>query len=182
MTGKPDPTMHRESVLRSGAERPIVVGDRLDTDIEGANAVGCPSLLVFSGVTTVRRSAGAPARSCARRTSSGDLGGLLDTHPAPEYDDEVARCGTWTARVGDEALVLAGTDADDADHSASEPARGSAGESGTWDDDALDAVRALCTARWETRRRKRSPRIRPRSGSRRATATSGRPRCSSGWA
>src|SRR6185437_1343231 len=35
-TGKPDPTMHRESVQRSAAERPIVVGDRLDTDIEGA--------------------------------------------------------------------------------------------------------------------------------------------------
>ena len=44
--------MHRESVQRSRAERPIVVGDRLDTDIEGAAAVGCPSLLVLTGVTT----------------------------------------------------------------------------------------------------------------------------------
>ena len=51
-TGKPDPAMHRESVQRSGAERPLIVGDRLDTDIEGACAVGCPSLLVLSGVTT----------------------------------------------------------------------------------------------------------------------------------
>ena len=50
-TGKPDPTMHRESVQRSAAQRPIVVGDRLDTDIEGAAAVGCPSLLVLTGVT-----------------------------------------------------------------------------------------------------------------------------------
>ena len=48
-TGKPDPTMHRESVERSGARRPIVVGDRLDTDIEGARAVGCASLLVLTG-------------------------------------------------------------------------------------------------------------------------------------
>src|SRR6202042_3658236 len=42
-TGKPDPTMHRESVERSGARAPLVVGDRLDTDIEGARAVGCAS-------------------------------------------------------------------------------------------------------------------------------------------
>ena len=34
-TGKPDPTMHRETVERSSAQRPLVVGDRLDTDIEG---------------------------------------------------------------------------------------------------------------------------------------------------
>ncbi|GAA3497055.1 hypothetical protein GCM10019016_041560 [Streptomyces prasinosporus] len=27
--------MHRETILRTGAERPLVVGDRLDTDIEG---------------------------------------------------------------------------------------------------------------------------------------------------
>ena len=51
-TGKPDPAMHRESVQRSGARNPIVVGDRLDTDIEGAARVGCDSMLVLTGVTT----------------------------------------------------------------------------------------------------------------------------------
>ncbi|HVE31561.1 MAG TPA: HAD-IIA family hydrolase, partial [Mycobacteriales bacterium] len=50
--GKPDPAMHRESVQRSGATHPIVVGDRLDTDIEGAGRVGCDSMLVLTGVTT----------------------------------------------------------------------------------------------------------------------------------
>ena len=33
-------------------ERPLVVGDRLDTDIAGANAAGLPSLLVLTGVST----------------------------------------------------------------------------------------------------------------------------------
>ena len=79
-TGKPDPTMHRETVERSGAERPIVVGDRLDTDIEGANAVGCSSLLVLSGVTSAADLiAAAPD---ARPTYiAADLSGLLGTHP-----------------------------------------------------------------------------------------------------
>lgn len=51
VAGKPEPPLMIESVERSGAVRPIVVGDRLDTDIEGANRSGIPSLLVLTGVT-----------------------------------------------------------------------------------------------------------------------------------
>src|SRR5204862_3450126 len=94
VTGKPDPTMHRESLLRTGAKRPIVVGDRLDTDIEGANAVGCPSLLVLSGVTQ-------PAellRSRARLRPTylaRDVSGLLATHTEPTAVEGGSRCGRW---------------------------------------------------------------------------------------
>jgi hypothetical protein len=35
----------------AGATRPLVIGDRLDTDIAGANAAGLPSLLVLTGVS-----------------------------------------------------------------------------------------------------------------------------------
>jgi HAD superfamily hydrolase (TIGR01450 family) len=51
VAGKPEPPLMLESVERSRAVRPLVVGDRLDTDIEGANRCGIPSLLVFTGVT-----------------------------------------------------------------------------------------------------------------------------------
>src|SRR3954454_9996585 len=51
VTGKPDPAMHAECVRRTGARRPLVVGDRLDTDIEGARRAGAASLLVLTGVT-----------------------------------------------------------------------------------------------------------------------------------
>ena len=40
-----------ETVRRVGGQRPLMVGDRLDTDIEGANATGYDSLLVLTGVT-----------------------------------------------------------------------------------------------------------------------------------
>lgn len=51
VAGKPEPAVHEESLRRTGARRPLVVGDRLDTDVAGAVRVGCPSLLVLTGVT-----------------------------------------------------------------------------------------------------------------------------------
>jgi len=50
VVGKPFAPLMVESVERIGARRPLVVGDRLDTDIEGAHASGLPSLLVLTGV------------------------------------------------------------------------------------------------------------------------------------
>jgi len=47
--GKPHRPMLREAIRRSAASRPIFVGDRLDTDISGANGAGIDSLLVFTG-------------------------------------------------------------------------------------------------------------------------------------
>jgi HAD superfamily hydrolase (TIGR01450 family) len=47
--GKPHQPMLREAIARTGAQRPIFVGDRLDTDISGAQTAGMDSLLVLSG-------------------------------------------------------------------------------------------------------------------------------------
>lgn len=51
VAGKPEPPLMVESVDRMRAVRPLVVGDRLDTDIEGATRAGIPSLLVLTGVS-----------------------------------------------------------------------------------------------------------------------------------
>ena len=59
IAGKPEIALHRETMLRTGARRPLVVGDRLDTDIEGANRAGVDSLLVLTGVTTREQAAAA---------------------------------------------------------------------------------------------------------------------------
>ena len=55
---------------------PLVVGDRLDTDIEGAVRAGLDSLLVLTGVSTVDGVLAAPA---TRRPTyiARDLGGLV---------------------------------------------------------------------------------------------------------
>lgn len=52
VVGKPYPPLFRAALARSGGHRPLVVGDRLDTDIAGAAALGWDSLLVLTGVAT----------------------------------------------------------------------------------------------------------------------------------
>lgn len=51
VAGKPARPLLDTAMDRIGARRPLVVGDRLDTDIAGARAAGLESLLVLSGVS-----------------------------------------------------------------------------------------------------------------------------------
>jgi 4-nitrophenyl phosphatase len=52
--GKPEPTMLHAAIdiLHADPQRTLVIGDRLDTDIAGAQAAGLASALVLTGVTT----------------------------------------------------------------------------------------------------------------------------------
>ncbi|PYC79938.1 HAD family hydrolase, partial [Streptomyces tateyamensis] len=125
VAGKPLPPMHRETVLRTGAKRPLVVGDRLDTDIEGAFNGGVDSLLVFTGVSTPAQLLAAPPQHRPTYLAA-DLRGLLEPHPAVDslpgggFD-----CRGRRAQTVDGELRLAG-----------------AGE------DRWDGLRALCAAAW----------------------------------
>ncbi|TXS29051.1 HAD-IIA family hydrolase [Streptomyces sp. ms191] len=123
VAGKPLPPMHRETVLRTGAERPLVVGDRLDTDIEGAFNGGVDSLLVLTGVTDVAQLLAAVPEHRPTYVDA-DLRGLLTGQPEVDADGDGFACGGWTASVSGGALVLEGGG------------------------DALDGVRALCAAAW----------------------------------
>ena len=108
VAGKPEPPLHAESVQRTGARRPLVVGDRLDTDIEGACRVGADSLLVLTGVSTPADVLLAPP---GLRPSylAENLTGLLSPHPAVTAADGGYRCAGWTARRADGGrLELAG--------------------------------------------------------------------------
>lgn len=131
-TGKPDPTMHRETVERSGARSPLVVGDRLDTDIEGASAVGCDSILVLSGVTNpLDLLTAAPHH---RATYLGrDVSALLFAHPDVTTVATVTECVRWTVDRDAKTLTLRSRviPTDETETS-----------------DGLDALRALCGAAW----------------------------------
>lgn len=129
VAGKPEPALHDESVQRTGARRPLVVGDRLDTDVLGAVRAGADSLLVLTGVVDLAALLG--ALKGARPTYVGaDLRALLLPQPVVSFVDGAARCGGAQATVDGGVLRVS--------------AAGRDGEGQT----GVDALRAACTAVW----------------------------------
>lgn len=83
VAGKPEPALLHEALRRNGGDRPLMVGDRLDTDVAGARAAGIPSLLVLSGVTASDEVGDWPAERQPTYVGA-DLGALhLPPVPAP---------------------------------------------------------------------------------------------------
>jgi glycerol-1-phosphatase len=110
VAGKPAPRLLEDAVARGDFRAPLVIGDRLDTDIEGANAARLPSLMVLTGVNTARDAVYAePAR---RPTYIGhDLRSL-------HQDGELLAVGPqagWHVDVGDQAVTVSANGADDGD-------------------------------------------------------------------
>ncbi len=104
VAGKPFRPLFDESVERVGGKHPLVVGDRLDTDIEGARNSGADSLLVMTGVTDLE--AAGRAQPAERPTYvAWTLHGLLTSHVSPQrLEDGRWSLGRWSARVDDEIL------------------------------------------------------------------------------
>jgi HAD superfamily hydrolase (TIGR01450 family) len=113
VAGKPARPLLDETVRRVGGERPLMVGDRLDTDIAGGRAAGIDTLLVLTGVT------GLPELVAARPEErptylASDLGGLATAHTAPEGDGSTVRSGGWeVSRDGQGLRVEGDGDVDD---------------------------------------------------------------------
>lgn len=129
VAGKPERTLHEESVRRTGAERPLVVGDRLDTDIEGAVRAGTPSLLVLTGVVGPRDVFRAP--SGHRPSYLGhDLRALHEPAPQVTVEDGVATCGDTCCELVDGRLRWTTT-------------------GGTASADGLDGLRTACAVAWK---------------------------------
>jgi HAD superfamily hydrolase (TIGR01450 family) len=144
-TGKPDPAMHAESVERSGARHPIVVGDRLDTDIEGARRSDCASLLVFTGVTDPAGLLAAPPLH--RPDYLGrDLSALLYPHPEVREADRLVSCGSAQVRITDAELLLGARSANGSHGPDSH--ENSHGGQDLHGGENLDGLRALAVASW----------------------------------
>lgn len=111
VAGKPQRPLFDSSVERTGATRPLVVGDRLDTDIAGARNAGLPSMLVLTGVSDLLALASAAPDSRPTYVAH-DLRGLNRAH-LPAVD---GRCGRATAEydAAKRAVVIRdGGDGDD---------------------------------------------------------------------
>ncbi|HET9501155.1 MAG TPA: HAD-IIA family hydrolase [Marmoricola sp.] len=112
VAGKPERPLFEETLLRVGGQRPLVIGDRLDTDIAGARAMGWDSLLVMTGVTGTAELVAAPPEQRPTYLAA-DLGGLLTPAIAPEEADDGWTCGGWRATIVDEAVEVTGEGAPD---------------------------------------------------------------------
>lgn len=108
VAGKPERPLFEETLTRVGGERPLVIGDRLDTDIEGARNVGWDSLLVMTGVTTMRDLA-ALTRPARPTYLGADLGCLALPVTPVTVEDGLCRSGSWSARVEGGRLAVEGT-------------------------------------------------------------------------
>jgi HAD superfamily hydrolase (TIGR01450 family) len=150
VAGKPFRPLFDETVRRVGASRPLVVGDRLDTDIEGAVRCGADSLLVMTGVTDL----GAAMQAAPGRRPtyvSATLEGLLTPHEEPTAADDGWTLGGWTAHAAANRVVVTsqGERHDDG-------LRVACSAAWAWQDDHGEAVSALVgwdnTMDWEAGR------------------------------
>ncbi|BBZ33351.1 HAD-IIA family hydrolase [Mycolicibacterium confluentis] len=110
VAGKPAPALMNDALSRGTFTTPLVVGDRLDTDIAGANAAGLPSLMVLTGVNTARDAVFAVPEQ--RPTHLSET--LTGLH-APAGDLEVAENAAWRVTVSDGVATVtsAGAAVDD---------------------------------------------------------------------
>ncbi|MEI3847645.1 MULTISPECIES: HAD-IIA family hydrolase [unclassified Microbacterium] len=90
VAGKPEAPIFHEAVARFGARHPLFLGDRLDTDILGANRAGIESALVLTGIDRPKHVLAAPEGS--RPTYIlGDLRELHEPYPEVHVKDGVAK-------------------------------------------------------------------------------------------
>jgi len=96
--GKPFRPMLAEAVRRTGARRPIFVGDRIDTDIVGAVNAGMDSLLVFTGA---HGKADLVAAGPGERPThiGADVRALLEPQRTLQVEPALARCREQVARA-----------------------------------------------------------------------------------
>ena len=127
VAGKPQAPVFHQAAERAGSTRPVVVGDRLDTDIRGAHAAGMDSIEVFTGVDTPDT----VLRACHDERPTylvATLRELFDVYPDPQVTQNghevTATCREAVAVARDNSVTVRA-----ADH-------------------GLDGWRAACAAWW----------------------------------
>ncbi len=138
VAGKPESPLLDAAVRLVGSQRPLVVGDRLDTDIACAVGADTPSLLVFSGVSTAADLLVAPP-SQRPTYLAFDLRGLVDEDRAVRIPTASSSGGglEWSVTTDADTLVLHASQGMDGDPKVS-------------DASALRALALLTEKSWAT--------------------------------
>lgn len=105
VAGKPEVPIFREAIARFGAKKALFIGDRLDTDILGANRAGIDSALVVTGVDRPKHVLAAPAGSHPTYIL-GDLRELHEPYPKTKVKDGVTFVGDAAVRIDGIDVVI----------------------------------------------------------------------------
>ncbi|WP_243226129.1 HAD-IIA family hydrolase [Microbacterium sp. CIAB417] len=107
VAGKPEVPIFEEAIARFGGRRALFIGDRLDTDILGANRAGIDSALVLTGIDRPKHVLAAPEGSRPTFVLS-DLRELHEPYPQAVRKDGAVTVGASTVRVnGGDVEILA---------------------------------------------------------------------------
>jgi len=131
VAGKPERPIFDAALARFGGERPLFIGDRLDTDIKGANDAGIPSVLVLTGIDQPKQVLAADQRSRPTYVLK-DLRGLHEPYPDTIRSEDPD--GTRRVTVGESIVSMRG-------HVVRAEHVGS---------DEMDLLRAGATAIWDS--------------------------------
>ncbi|MET4782038.1 glycerol 3-phosphatase-2 [Glaciihabitans sp. UYNi722] len=106
VAGKPEAAIFEEAVRRFGASKALFLGDRLDTDILGANRAGIDSVLVLTGIDRAKQALAADKNSRPTYILD-DLRQLHEPYPATKVSNDDAT-GDRIVSVGSSAVRVAG--------------------------------------------------------------------------
>ncbi|MBM7825322.1 HAD superfamily hydrolase (TIGR01450 family) [Arcanobacterium pluranimalium] len=114
-SGKPEPFIYQAAQEMCNAGKPLAIGDRLDTDIKGANTSSIASMHVLTGVADARDVMYAKPAERPRYLAV-DLRDLLKPYPEVEvgagvtHDGGAATCAETTVSVSGNTIVIAGVE------------------------------------------------------------------------
>ena len=105
VAGKPEVPIFEVAAERFNAKKALFIGDRLDTDILGANRAGIDSALVLTGVDRPKHVLAAPAGSQPTYIIS-DLRQLSEPYPVTKVKDGVTIVGDAKVRIDGADVVI----------------------------------------------------------------------------
>jgi glycerol 3-phosphatase-2 len=108
IAGKPFKPIFDQALVQLGIKNPLMVGDRLDTDIRGANGSGLDSAVVLTGIVT-RKELLAAGKEDRPKFILQDLTGLFDPYQQPKSTRRGAKSGDSTVELlGDRVVIVSG--------------------------------------------------------------------------
>ena len=126
VAGKPEPAIFHTALRQFETHAALFVGDRIDTDITGANRAGIDSALVMTGVSTRKELLGIKPEGRPRYVLS-DLSELLTDYVEPKKTKRGFACGTAEVELlANKVVVTHG------------------------DPKSLDALKAACATIWSS--------------------------------